>query len=219
MRSLLVLGVLIALMVALLAAIAYKTPPAEEDSHARIAVVIDRTRSFEENLQDAATIVGRFVRENALAGDSEVYLISLDREPSVLHFYRAEELLDSRGSKILDEIKSANPLDGTDVVGALQLAAMKLHKNTRAKITRRILLCFSDMHVDPATIPVRKEFKRLKEFDWSTLKQAECHFFFVAPENERVVIGLLEQNGITGEVMTPEESRGLVADEILDTVE
>jgi len=219
MRSLLVLGALIALMVALLAAISYKNPPAEEGSHARVAVVIDRTQSFEENLRDAAAIVGRFVRENALAGDSEVYLISLDREPRVLHFYRAEELLDSRGSKILDEIKSANPLDGTDVVGALQLAAMKLCKRTRTKISRRILLCFSDLYVDPATTPTRREFPGLNELDWSALKQVECHFFFVAPDNEQVVIGLLEQNGIQGEVMPPEESQGLVANEILDAGE
>lgn len=186
----------------------------QQTADARVAVVIDRTRSFQENLAAAAAIVARFIRENALAGDSEVYLISLDNCPHVEQYYRAGEILDSKGNNILNEIKSPNPLGGTDVVRALDLAAWKLAKDTGVVVDRRILLFFSDMYVDPATPREREGL--LKKFDWARLKQVECHFYFVAPDKERLLVDLLQEAGVRAEVLDPTESRRIVAQDVVD---
>lgn len=184
---------------------------------ARVVVVVDESESFAGNLPIASEIIADFIRENAIAGDSEVYVIKMDRSPDVLNYYSAEEMLDAEGEGVLEKIKKTNPQDGTDVVGALQLADQKLHKDKGAAPSRCVLLVFSDMNVDAATTPKRREFKSLESFSWANFKNVETHFYFVAPKPEKAVEGYLERAGIKGEVLDPHESKRVVLQDKVET--
>ena len=189
---------------------------------ARIAVIVDESKSFEENWGTASGIVAQFIRENALSGDTEVYLIAMDREPRVIDVYAAEQLLDADGNKALEDMKSSvNPLDGTDVVGALRLATMKLLKKTETKPSKLILLCFSDMHVDRATTPVRKEFSALSQMDWKQLKDnnVDCRFYFVSAKVESELIAITTGDGLDATIKDAKESSRLVLGEIGDSAQ
>ncbi len=187
----------------------------QETAVSRIAIVIDETLSFQKNLPTAAKIVARFIRENALSGDSEVYLIAMDRNPQVINHYRASEVLDTDGNEMLNAIKKPSDHDGTDVVGALRLGLFKLNKENGVKINKRYLLVFSDLHVDPATIGMtgqKKAYPALEEFEWSELKSLEqARFCFISKDLEYRVTELLAKNGVScAQVLDPAESRRLV---------
>lgn len=185
---------------------------------ARVAVVIDESGSFAGNLPTASKIVAQFIRENALSGDTEIYLIAMDREPRVIEKYDADQLLDVEGNKALVDMKdNVNPNDGTDVVGSLRLAAMKLLKKSETKPSKLVLLCFSDMHVDAAnTGSGKRSFARLADMDWKQLKDnnVDCRFYFVAPEMEMELTSLTNQAGLDATIKDPRESRRLVLQEI-----
>lgn len=173
---------------------------------ARVAVVVDETGSFVSNLATAAKVVGRFIRENALGGDSEIYLIALDRKPRVLHYYKAEEILSGEGNLVLKAITQTNPADGTDVVGALRLANMKLHKYNGVEVDGRYLLVFSDMVVDPAKTPQRVDYEPLERLEWGDLSDVTCRFYFVANSTEPLVTKLTDQHGVKAMILDAKES-------------
>lgn len=208
MRMLAVLTILIAGLV--LQGCQSKAP--REEGISRIAVVIDSSGSFQENLSTASRIVSRYIRENALSGYSEVYLIAMDRKPHVIERYGADEFMDAESNQALEDMQnSVSPEDGTDVVGALRLASMKLLKNTGEAPSDLTLLCFSDMHVDPATVAGGKtSFQRLEEMDWQSLQanKIACRFYFVAPDMEATLINLTHDLDAT--VLDATESRRLV---------
>ena len=177
-----------------------KAPPT-----ARIVVVIDESLSFQSNLPAAARIIQRFIKENAVSGASEVYLIGMDRVPHMIDHYPAEQLLNKEDSKLLNTITAPNPLDGTDVVGALRLAQEKLAKNNGTNPGRRFLLVFSDCYCDRQTKPL-KNFAQLEDFGWSNLKDTESNFYFVADKNEPIITSQLQKAGVKGLVLDPVES-------------
>lgn len=182
----------------------------ETHPSARIAVVLDESASFQQNLPTAQAIVARYIRENAVAGESEVYLFAMDREPRQLEYYPAEAMLDARSNEVLEKMKATHPLNGTDVVGALRLALEKLHKDTGVQPGKRVLLVFSDLHVDQSTPPAKELFEPLEAFAWAELQDVESHFYFVAQKNEEIVSNLLRQGGTSGQVLDAQESRRLV---------
>lgn len=188
---------------------------------ARIAVVVDESGSFSDNLKTASKIVAQFIRENALSGDTEIYLIAMDREPRVIEKYDADQLLDAEGNKALIDMKdNVNANDGTDVVGSLRLAAMKLLKKSETKPSKLVLLCFSDMHVDPATTGSgKRSFAQLADMDWKQLKDnnIDSRFYFVAPEMEAELTSLASKADLEATIKDPKESRRLVLEEIGDS--
>lgn len=188
---------------------------------ARIAVVVDESGSFAENLKIASKIVAQFIRENALSGDTEIYLITMDREPRVIEKYDADQLLDAQGNKALADMKdNINANDGTDVVGSLRLATMKLMKKSDTKPSKLVLLCFSDMHVDPATTRSgKRNFAQLTDMDWKQLKDnsVDSRFYFVAPEMESELTSVTDKADLGATIKDPKESRRLVLEEVGDS--
>lgn len=176
---------------------------------ARIVVMVDESASFGKDLPTAARIITRFIRENAVGGSCEVYLIAIDRSPRILGFYPAEELMDRDSNTILQKISAVTPLDGTDIVGGLQLAATKLNKNNGSKPARRMLLAFTDGYVDPAKqqLPAAKTFPQLSAFNWNLLSGVDTHFYFASSDKEMELTNLMQQHGIRGQVLDASESR------------
>jgi len=201
------LGLLVLSVPLMLSGCASNNGALEDVGPTRVVIVVDETESFAVNLPKVAQIIGRSVRENALAGESEVYLVAMDRNPRPLAFFDAEKLLNADSEAILDSISQPTSQDGTDVVKALQIASGKLHKKKGLPPSRRFLLVFSDMRVDSATTPKHREFAPIERFAWDSLKDVECHFFFVASDMETRVSNLLERNGIEGEVLDALESK------------
>ena len=181
----------------------------------RIAVIVDESGSFQKYLPTAAAIIQRFIRENAVAGSAEVYLISADRAPRVIAYYEAEKLLDKTGAGLLGKITAINPLDGTDIDGALSLAVEKLTKNNGTKPGKQYLLCFSDMFADRQTNP-KVEFKPLDAFDWKSLQGMSPQFYFVDHKNELFITDLLQKAGVSGLVLDEAESRKVKPSEKVD---
>ncbi len=207
-RMLAVFTILIAVMS--FAGCRSRTP--REEGISRVAVVVDCSGSFEANLSTASQIVSQYIRENALSGYSEVYLIGMDRKPHVIERYGADEFMDAESNQALEDMQnSVNPEDGTDVVGALRLATMKLLKNTGEATSDLTILCFSDMHVDSATVAGGKtSFPTLDDMDWQSLQanNIACRFYFVAPDMEATLLNLT--NDMDATVLDATESRRLV---------
>jgi hypothetical protein len=179
----------------------------EDTAPARVAIVVDQSRSFVGQLPTVAKIVSRFIRENALSGESEIYLISMDRAPDSQNFYKAGELLDATDNEVLKKLTLTHALDGTDVVGALDVARRKLRERTDVKPGKLFLLAFSDMQVDPAKTPPAKTFRPLEAFRWADLKGVKCRFYFVAQNQQDRLSTLLEKNGLDGLAFDPQRSR------------
>ena len=132
--------------------------PNATQSVTRIAVIVDESASFKAHLPAAAAIIQRFIRENAISGSAEIYLVTADRAPQS-YYFPAEQLLNKKSAGVLEKITITNPLDGTDIVGALRLAHDKLTKNNGSKPGKQYLLCFSDMYADRRPI-LRSSFNR-----------------------------------------------------------
>lgn len=171
----------------------------------RVAILVDQSGSFVKNLPAAAQIIQRYIKENAVAGSAEIYLISVDRSPRVLGYFPAEQLLNTKRGAVLDKITATNPLDGTDIIGALRLAHTKLTKDNGSQPGRQYLLVMSDMCVDRQTNPA-KAFPTLDDFDWNSLRGMDARFYFVAASKEAQVTRLLEQGGIHCPVLDQAES-------------
>lgn len=187
------------------------------DGTPRVVVVVDESASFKANLSSAVKIVSRFIGENALAGDCEVYLIAMDRAPRVLQYYPSGRTLDASGNQILEELETAiNPLDGTDVVGALRLASYKLAKDNGQNVSSRSLLVFSDCHVDPAHEAPAQTFAPLSEFNWTSLDQVQCRFYFVSSKVEPELATLTDTNGLDALVLDGMESQRLAVSDVVD---
>ena len=184
----------------------------------RVAIIIDESGSFQRYLPAAAQIIQRFIKENAVAGSAEVYLISADRAPCVIDHYEAEKLLDKTGAGLLAKITAINPLDGTDIHGALSLAYEKLTKDNGSKPGKQYLLCFSDMFADRQTNP-KIEFKPLDAFDWKLFQGMSPQFYFVDEKNETILTGLLQKAGVSGLVLDEAESRHIKPSEKVDSGE
>ncbi len=160
-------------------------PPTGPEKVGRMAVVIDESASFTENLPVAAKIVSTFLKEHAMVGDVDVYLISMDRNPRVLGFYPAAQLPNKTSMDLLKEIDKTCPQDGTDVVGALRLAVQKLNEDRLEEGTvvgDKYLMVFSDMHVDRGTNP-RVDFAGLESFDWASLAGCKKTYCFFVDDN------------------------------------
>ena len=176
-------------------------------SSAPPVVVIVHDVTNKENLSPQAKLINRFIRENALIGEANVYLITLDRAPKVHAFFRAQKLLHKSESDVLQTLGEVTTEDGTDVVTALEKAQEKLFKSNGPAPSRRILLAFSDMTVDNASTPTPQKFRDLTQFDWASLKGTECHFFFV--RDDKGVKALLDAQNIPNEVLDSAESQQL----------
>jgi len=174
-----------------------------------LSVVEDTTRSNQQFLPLQAKIVARFVRENALSGGASIHLIKMDREPEQIDYFPAQKLLDGSAQETLKRLTYTTKEDGTDVVTALEKARDKLNKGGKPASARRILLVFSDMHVDAATTPTLRKFRSLSEFDWASLKGVECHFYFVDSKSglDTQVQHFLDFYGVQGEALDQAESR------------
>jgi len=178
--------------------------PNATQSVTRIAVIVDESASFKAHLPAAAAIIQRFIRENAISGSAEIYLVTADRAPQS-YYFPAEQLLNKKSAGVLEKITITNPLDGTDIVGALRLAHDKLTKNNGSKPGKQYLLCFSDMYADRQTNP-KIEFQSLEAFDWKSLQGMQPKFYFVDRKNEGIINGLLQKAGVGGLVLDASES-------------
>lgn len=170
-------------------------------------VVIIHDVTNKSNLPLQAKIINRFIRENAMIGEANVYLITMDRAPKVHAFFPAQKLLHKSESDVLKALGNVTSQDGTDVVTALEKGRDKLFKSNGATPSGRILLVFSDTTVDAATTPTHKDFRPLTQFDWSSLQGTECHFFFV--RDDQGVKALLDAQKIPNEVLDRAESEQL----------
>ena len=164
----------------------------------RIVVIVDESGSFEKYLPQAAAIVEGFIQQNAVSGSAEVSLIAMDRHPRVIGFYAAEELLNKQGASVLKAMKATTAEDGTDVVGALDIALFELNKKTASASApgKRYLIAFSDLYADRQTNP-KKVFPQLDAFNWKSLSDlTSARFYFVEQANERKLVPMLEKLGL-----------------------
>jgi len=189
----------------------------------RVVIVLDQTEQFKENLPAAAKTVGRFIREQKLTGDMDIYLIALDGDPHVLGIFQAAELAKKEESDVLKIIDRISTTPGKDVVSALQLAVEKLNEDPIKKDTEigtKRLLVFSDLVVTPGA----KSFRPLQRFDWMTLSSCQAvRLYYVDENSERdtkgTVLNLLGQSCLPSErctVLGPVASRQIKTSEIAE---
>jgi len=186
--------------------------PEDEGVH-RIAVVVDQTGSFKPHLLDAARLVKGFIRENALQGEAEVYLIVLDRAPRAAKRFGSAELLNKTDQELLDSMSEPTDLDGTDVVTALKEALARLQADNGTEVSRRSMLVFSDMIVDRQTQPVMV-FRPLEEFSWNELRGVDCRFYFVDTKLRTTVTSLVTAAGAKALVLDAVDSEKVKISEI-----
>ena len=200
-------------------------PPAT-DAVPRLVLVVDESASFQKNLPIVANLVTRFIKQEALVGNSDIYIITMDRQPRVLHMFKAAEVMKKGDQEILARLSETCPQDGTDVVGALQLAVNKLNEDPvdeYAKIGPRYLEVYSDMQVDNGHNP-SVTFNALNQFDWNGVKDcAKVRFYFVDDDQKtdmsQPLRAMLQKAGVDSErykILGPEASRKASVSDILE---
>lgn len=173
----------------------------------RVVAVIDESGSFAKNLPDMADKLRRFVAANAVDGNAEIYIVTMDREPKLIGYFNPDKPVGKDDKAMLQAITSPCPKDGTDVDSALKLAHQMLFNKSEYPTSKRFLVVGSDMFADRGTNPIVR-FKGFEDFDWSSLKKVDyTAILYSSLDNQAKLQSLMGVAGVKGIVKNDVESR------------
>lgn len=155
------------------------SPSLEEDPPV-VAVLLDGSSSFLPWIDEAQLVVTRFLARNSVNGTAHVYIYRIDREPKLIEVVKQFDFIQKETKDLIAQIKNPGNAPGTDIVGAVELARIKL---SQAGHGPKHLLVFTDGLVYPPKVNgARLPYVELDQYDWSQLAGIQTRFYFLETE-------------------------------------
>lgn len=160
------------------------SPSLDEDPPV-VAVLLDGSTSFLPWIDEAQLVVTRFLARNSVNGTAQVYIYRIDRAPKLIEVVKQFDFVQKETKDLIAQIKNPDNAPGTDIIGAIELAKVKL---SQAGNGPKHMLVFTDGLVyAPKVNGARLPYVSLDQYDWSKLAGIQTKFYFLETEPYKVL--------------------------------